>query len=122
MDARIRAIVQVTEAYQWSAAAVLYMARACLKRDDRAKSAKHVGGIEDAGDLVGRFYAVLERHDQSIRAHHGLHGASRCRYLPGFDATQYIIDDADIDRVIGHLDAVDNKVTRDAADLEALRS
>ena len=30
--------------------------------------------------------------------------------------------DADIGRVIGYLDAVDNEVTRDAADLEALRS
>jgi hypothetical protein len=115
-------IVEMTKTYQRVGAAVLDVTRAREEGDDGAEPTQDVGGIENTGQLRRRLDPVLQWYYQCVGSDHGQHGARGRGDLPGFDATQNVVDDADLGGVVAGLDPVDNEITGNAADLESLRT
>ncbi len=97
-----------------------HVTRRLDQAEPRAQTAADVLRTERSRELVGRFYAVLQRHDQRVVLKQGLELRGKLSDLPGFDADQHVVHGAERAWIVAGLRGPNQHVAEHAVDAEAV--
>ncbi len=122
LDARRSRVVELTKHHERIDRCVPDVSRRDDVAHDSAKAAKDVLAAKGAGEMVGRFHAVLQRDCDGVLANQRPGLLRSLGNLPRFSGEDHRIDRSDARWIVGGRRIIDDEVAVDAVDAQSTRA